>query len=354
MTRRASSRCSSSRSPRGLAHARRRRARADDPAPLVRVVQPNIGQEGVGDPDYAERVLATADRAQRHARPTPRLLVWPEGMVNDYVEDGYPDTGTSAAIRASSARASPRCSARTTSVLIGGNALVLRRERTAERREQFDLVRRSRRHARRAATTRRTSCPSANICRCGRCSTALGLSRLVPGDIDFVPGPGPRTLAVPGFGKVGHADLLRDHLLGPCRSIPPHRPDFLFNPSNDAWFGSWGPPQHLAQARLRAIEEGLPIVRATPTGISGGDRLPTAAARADPLRQGGRDRSAAARRARADAVLAPRQLAARSSLRAVLLLAVAIRRLRPLGALTYKESFICGMGTAALSSQPRG
>jgi apolipoprotein N-acyltransferase len=47
-----------------------------------------------------------------------------------------------------------------------------------------------------------------------------------------------------------------------------HRPDFLFNPSNDAWFGSWGPPQHLAQARLRAIEEAIPIVRSTPTGIS--------------------------------------------------------------------------------------
>src|SRR3546814_7254098 len=47
-----------------------------------------------------------------------------------------------------------------------------------------------------------------------------------------------------------------------------HRPDFLFNPSNDAWFGSWGPPQHLAQARLRALEEGIPILRSTPTGIS--------------------------------------------------------------------------------------
>jgi apolipoprotein N-acyltransferase len=46
------------------------------------------------------------------------------------------------------------------------------------------------------------------------------------------------------------------------------RPDFIFNPSNDAWFGRWGPPQHLAQARLRAAEEGLPVIRATPTGIS--------------------------------------------------------------------------------------
>ena len=49
---------------------------------------------------------------------------------------------------------------------------------------------------------------------------------------------------------------------------PAHRPDFLFNPSNDAWFGRWGPPQHLAQARLRAIEEGLPVLRSTTNGIS--------------------------------------------------------------------------------------
>jgi apolipoprotein N-acyltransferase len=47
-----------------------------------------------------------------------------------------------------------------------------------------------------------------------------------------------------------------------------NRPDFIFNPSNDAWFGRWGPPQHLAQARLRAAEEGIPVIRSTPTGIS--------------------------------------------------------------------------------------
>src|SRR4051794_38768984 len=47
-----------------------------------------------------------------------------------------------------------------------------------------------------------------------------------------------------------------------------NRPDFIFNPSNDAWLGRWGPPQHLAQARLRAAEEGIPVLRATPTGIS--------------------------------------------------------------------------------------
>jgi apolipoprotein N-acyltransferase len=47
-----------------------------------------------------------------------------------------------------------------------------------------------------------------------------------------------------------------------------NRPAWIANVSNDAWYGPSGPPQHLAQARLRAIEEGLPIARATPTGIS--------------------------------------------------------------------------------------
>ena len=100
----------------------------------------------------------------------------------------------------------------------------------------------------------------------------LGLSRLVPGDADFWPGPGPQTLELPGAGgrpplKMGvqicYEIIFSGHVLE-----EKDRPDFLFNPSNDAWFGSWGPPQHLAQARLRALEEGMPIIRSTPTGIS--------------------------------------------------------------------------------------
>jgi len=101
----------------------------------------------------------------------------------------------------------------------------------------------------------------------------IGLSRLVPGDGDFLPGPGPRTFLLPGFNSHGVPASVGVQI---CYEIifsgrvvdEARRPTFLFNPSNDAWFGAWGPPQHLAQAQLRAIEEGIAVLRATPNGIS--------------------------------------------------------------------------------------
>ena len=47
------------------------------------------------------------------------------------------------------------------------------------------------------------------------------------------------------------------------------RPNFLVNLTNDGWLGSWaGPKQHLQQVRMRAIEQGLPVIRSANTGIS--------------------------------------------------------------------------------------
>ncbi|KPF61630.1 hypothetical protein IP88_15585 [alpha proteobacterium AAP81b] len=97
--------------------------------------------------------------------------------------------------------------------------------------------------------------------------TSLGLSRLVPGDYDFAAGPGPRTLALPGFSPAG-PQICYEIIFPGAVTEPGKRPAWIVAISNDAWFGASGPPQHLAQARLRAIEEGLPVVRATPTGIS--------------------------------------------------------------------------------------
>src|SRR5690606_38641299 len=95
----------------------------------------------------------------------------------------------------------------------------------------------------------------------------LGLSRLVAGAIDFLPGPGPRTLYLGPQGAAG-VQVCYEIVFSGEIVEPGNRPDYIFNPSNDGWFGRFGPPRHLAQARLRAIEEGLPVLRSTTSGIS--------------------------------------------------------------------------------------
>jgi apolipoprotein N-acyltransferase len=94
------------------------------------------------------------------------------------------------------------------------------------------------------------------------------VSKLTPGETDFSAGPGPRTLRLPGLPPVG--PLICYEVIFPGRvADPSDRPDWLLNLTNDGWFGrSTGPYQHLVSARLRAVEEGLPIVRSANTGIS--------------------------------------------------------------------------------------
>lgn len=95
----------------------------------------------------------------------------------------------------------------------------------------------------------------------------LGLARLTEGTIDYAPGPGPETLDLGRLGKAG-IQICYEIVFSGHVADRENRPDYIFNPSNDGWFGTWGPPQHLAQARMRAIEEGLPVLRSTTTGIS--------------------------------------------------------------------------------------
>jgi apolipoprotein N-acyltransferase len=93
--------------------------------------------------------------------------------------------------------------------------------------------------------------------------------QVVPGG-GFAPGPGPRTLHIPGLPPVG-ALICYEAIFPGQVTDSNDRPEWMVNVTNDAWFGdSAGPRQHLAAARLRAVEEGLPLMRAANTGISAG------------------------------------------------------------------------------------
>ena len=93
--------------------------------------------------------------------------------------------------------------------------------------------------------------------------------QVVPGG-GFGAGPGPETLHVAALPPVGA--LICYEAIFPAQVVnEADRPDWLVNVTNDAWFGdSAGPRQHLAAARLRAVEEGLPLMRAANTGITAG------------------------------------------------------------------------------------
>ena len=91
---------------------------------------------------------------------------------------------------------------------------------------------------------------------------------IIAGPADFVAGTQNRSMSMPGFGQVQM--LICYEVIFAGRVIDQqNRPDVMVNVTNDAWFGATiGPWQHLYQAQMRAVEEGVPLLRAANTGIS--------------------------------------------------------------------------------------
>ncbi len=235
-------------------------------APRIRVVQPDLDQEQRPRDDYAEASLTALSNLSGRPGTAPRLIVWPEGALRFLPEDGYPPQYYY--------KGAPFVTRTRIAALLGPGDIVL----TGGNALQFDAS------GNVTAATNSIFAVDARATLLGRYDkahlvpwgeylparplmSAIGLSRLVPGDFDFAPGTGPATMTLPGFGGVG-MQLCYEIIFSGDVVDRAHRPAFLFQPSNDSWYGRWGQAEHLAQARMRAIEEGLPVIRATPTGIS--------------------------------------------------------------------------------------
>ena len=230
----------------------------------VRIVQPNIGQEDKWRPGFD---IEAAQRLASLSGPPgePRLLLWPEAAITDPLEDARTDEH-SAFAEFQRTRAASLLGPEDR-LLTGGIAIASKDGVHVDgaANSVFVLAPGGREIGR---YDKAHLVPYGEYLPMRPLLSAIGLSRLAPGELDFTSGPGPRTIDLGGeWGKVGF-QLCYEIIFSGHVVDEKHRPGFIFNPSNDAWFGRWGPPQHLAQARLRAAEEGIPVLRATPTGIS--------------------------------------------------------------------------------------
>ena len=239
------------------------------------LVQPDVRQEDLDNPAKFEEQFANLRRLTLPEVPNAkRLVLWPESAVPDYLRDGYPQRYYDQL----TAAGDPRFARWRIGQTIGTNSLLLTGavDLKIGGTEGFEKAV----GAYNSVTvitpdgSLQDSYAKAHLVPYGEYLALrwllepLGATRLVAGTIDFIPGSGPQTLNLGEYGKAG-VQICYEIIFSGEVVERGNRPDYIFNPSNDGWFGAWGPPQHLAQARMRAIEEGLPVLRSTTTGVSG-------------------------------------------------------------------------------------
>jgi apolipoprotein N-acyltransferase len=244
---------------------------------LVTIAKPDIPQQAISDARFFEaNYLRLAELSPRLAESAePRLVLWPEAGMADYLREGYPQRYYDR----TTALGSPVYARRRLGATVGANSVLLTGAVDLEIGPDETGMSRAL-GARNAVTALDAqgrilgSYAKAHLVPYGEylpmrgLLEPLGLSRLVAGTIDFWPGPGPRTIDLGNYGRAGVQVCYEIAFSGQVVDRS-DRPQFIFNPSSEAWFGAFAPPQFMAQARMRAIEEGLPVLRATNSGISG-------------------------------------------------------------------------------------
>ncbi|MDZ7905380.1 MAG: apolipoprotein N-acyltransferase [Cypionkella sp.] len=221
-----------------------------DTAITLRLVQPNAAQslkwdEGRAHEFYGRLISATS------LVPTPDLVIWPETAL-PYLQEYNPE------ITADMARAA------------GGATLIYGRQRIDGDRgyNSLSVLPPDGREA--ALYDKHHLVPFGEYIPFGDLAYEwLGLTafaaRLGNG---YTAGTGPQVIDLGRFGKM--LPLICYEAVFPQDLRTASRPDWLLHITNDAWFGTLtGPFQHAAQSRLRAIEQGLPMVRVANTGVTG-------------------------------------------------------------------------------------
>ncbi|MEM6895797.1 MAG: apolipoprotein N-acyltransferase [Pseudomonadota bacterium] len=217
--------------------------------PIIRVVQPNASQDLKWREDmipvFLQRKLdATA------ALPPADLVIWPEVSLPAWLEQGQ---GLIAEAAAQGAGASLLIGAQSFRDGQAFNALaqVSPEGTVTARYDKAHLV------------------PFGEYMPLASVFARVGIYGLAANEgFGFAAGPGPAVMEVPGVGLVQPLICYESIFAHGVRAAP-ERPRLITIVTNDAWFGELGgPAQHLAHARARAIEMGLPVARSANTGIS--------------------------------------------------------------------------------------
>lgn len=215
---------------------------------VLRIVQPDARQDLKWDPEWA--VVFYRRLLDLSAAPGRRdLVIWPETAVNFLLEDAAP------ALPAMAQAA--------------GAPLVMGIQRRDGGRFYNSLVTLNTDGTLGAVYDKFHLVPFGEYIPWGDALARVGITAFAAQQGNgYSAGPGPRIMSAPGVADfqplICYEAVFSRHLRGLG-----DRPGWLLQATNDAWFGQFsGPYQHLAQARLRAIESGLPLIRAANTGVS--------------------------------------------------------------------------------------